>query len=143
LAPDDYHAKFLQSLVEARRTLGNSLIFLDLHIEYCSDPVERRDASQQCKNDFRSWGKSIGKNLMFSVRWWDDKGVGELHPRYLLSEKGGVRLDRGARIPPDLAQQGHDTDVCMLTDDFVKQIESRYNGTYQPLKLKDKLTFRI
>lgn len=143
LAPDDYYVKFMQSLVEARRTRGNSLIFLDLHIEFCSDPDELRDASQRCKNMFQTWGHSIGQNLMVNVYWWDDYGVGELHPRYLLSEKGGVRLDRGARIPPDLAQQNHDTDISMLTDEFVKQIECRYSGTYQPLKLKDKLTFRI
>ena len=142
LAPDPYHGKFVKTLLEARRTIGNNLLYIDLHIEFDSNPAEQRDASVQCENDFRAWGQDIGNNVIFNVYWWEDRGIGELHPRYLLTDRGGVRLDRGARIPPELDKQYHDTDICMLTDDFVREIERRYSGIYQPLMLKHRFSFR-
>lgn len=143
LSPSPAHQNFLRALVAARRTASKGILYLDLHIEFDDDPLKMRDASDKCKSAFRTWAKGLGENLAVALRWWSDDGVGELHPRYLLSERGGVRLDRGAVVPPRLDQQDHDTDVGMLTEDFVKEIERRYSETYQPLQLKGKDCFRI
>ena len=141
--PDSAHKKFVRELIAARRTSTKSILFLDLHIEFDNDPREMRDGSDACVSAFRTWASDIGSNIAINLRWWADDGVGELHPRYLLTERGGVRLDRGAVVPPQLNQQDHDTDVSMLTDHFVKEVERRYSGTYNPLALKKEERFRI
>jgi len=143
LKPDSAHQKFLRALIDARRTASRAVLYLDLHMEFDDDPREMRDGSMACKAAFKAWARGIGDNLIVSLRWWADSGVGELHPRYLLSERGGVRLDRGAVVPPQLDQQDHDTDIGMLAEHFVKEVERRYNGTYRPLDLKEQDTFRI
>ncbi len=143
IKPDLAHKNFLRELVAARRTVSKATLYLDLHMEFDDDPREKRDGSVASKSVFKSWAEDIGENLVFTLHWWTDGGVGELHPRYLLTERGGVRLDRGAVVPPQLDQQDHDTDVSMLTDHFVKMVERRYSGTYQPLALKEKDSFRI
>ncbi len=140
--PDSAHRNFVRELVAARRTAGRSTLFLDLHMEFDDDPREFRDGSPTCKSAFKDWARGIGQNLVVSLYWWEDGGVGELHPRYLITERGGVRLDRGAVVPPQLEQQDHDTDVSMLTEHFVKEVERRYSGTYRPLALKAKDTIR-
>lgn len=143
IKPDRAHKSFLRELVAARRTVSNGLLYLDLHMEFDDDPREKRDGSVASKSAFKSWAGDIGTNLAFTLHWWTDEGVGELHPRYLLTERGGVRLDRGAVVPPQLDQQDHDTDVSMLADHFVKEVERRYSGKYRPLALKDKDSFQI
>jgi hypothetical protein len=143
IKPDPAHKNFLRELVAARRTVSKTTLYLDLHMEFDDDPREKRDGSLASKSVFKSWARDIGENLVFALHWWSDGGVGELHPRYLLTERGGVRLDRGAIVPPQLDQQDHDTDVSMLTDHFVKEVERRYSGTYRPLALKEKDTFCI
>jgi hypothetical protein len=143
IKPDPAHKNFLRELVAVRRTVSKTTLHLDLHMEFDNDPREKRDGSLASKSMFKSWASDIGENIIFTLHWWNDGGVGELHPRYLLTERGGVRLDRGAVVPPQLDQQDHDTDVSMMTDDFVKKVERRYNGTYRPLALKEKDTFRI
>ncbi len=142
IKPDHAHKNFLRELVAARRSVNRSLLYLDLHMEFDDDPREKRDGSLASKAAFRSWANDVGENLVFTLHWWMDGGVGELHPRYLITERGGVRLDRGAVIPPLLDQQDHDTDVSMMTDHFVKEVERRYSGTYRPLALKEKDSFR-
>jgi len=141
--PDGPHKNFVRELIAARRTAVKSILFLDLHIEFDDDPREMRNGSDECIAAFRQWAGGIGDNVAFTLRWWADDGIGELHPRYLLTERGGVRLDRGAVIPPQLNQQDHDTDVSMLTEHFVKEVERRYSGTYNPLALKMEARFRI
>lgn len=141
--PDGAHKNFVRELIAARRTAVKSILFLDLNIEFDDDPHEMRNGSDECISAFRHWANGIGENVAFTLRWWADDGIGELHPRYLLTERGGVRLDRGAVVPPQLNQQDHDTDVSMLTDYFVKEVERRYSGTYNPLALKKEARFRI
>lgn len=143
IKPDDAHKKFLRELVAARRTVSKATLYLDLHMEFDENPRENRDGSLASKSKFKIWAGGIGENLTFALHWWTDGGVGELHPRYLLTERGGVRLDRGAVVPPQLDQQDHDTDVSMLADHFVKEVERRYSGTYRPLALKEKDSFCI
>lgn len=141
--PDNAHLNFVSELISARRTAGNAVLFLDFHIEFDARPAEMRDGSDACKRSFDAWARRVGANLVLSIHWWSDNGLGELHPRYLLTERGGVRLDRGALIPPELGQQDHDTDVSMLADHFIAEVEHRYNGTYHPLELKAKYTIRV
>jgi hypothetical protein len=143
LKPDPAHQKFLSALVDARRTASRAVLYLDLHMEFDDDPRQMRNGSVECKAAFKAWARGIGENLIVSLRWWTDSGVGELHPRYLLSERGGVRLDRGAVVPPQLDQQDHDTDIGMLAEHFVKEVERRYSGTYRPLDLKEQDNFRV
>lgn len=143
IKPNEAHRKFFSALVAARRTVVKTALYLDLHMEFHGDPIELRDGTDTCKAAFKVWAKGIGENLFISLYWWADSGVGELHPRYLITERGGVRLDRGAVVPPQLDQQDHDTDISMLADHFVQEIERRYSGKYQPLKLEAKDSFRI
>lgn len=143
LKPNRAHKNFVRELITARRTANKALLYLDLHIEFDNNPLEMRDGSATCISAFKEWGRGVGENIVFTLHWWTDEGVGELHPRYLITDRGGVRLDRGAVVPPELDKQDHDTDVSMLTEHFVKEVERRYSGTYQPLALKARVSFRV
>lgn len=130
-APDEYFAKFVRKLVERNRELSHRRLYIDIHLEHDSD--QRGDFGVEQINRFRAWVDRLPADLTVSVSWWKDSGVGELHPRYLITERGGVRFDRGFKIPPDHAQQQHDADVLMITDRFIREVERRYSRGYQPL----------
>jgi hypothetical protein len=121
IEPNEANLKFLRALIQTRRTNGFGILYLDLHLEFDAN-APRRDGTEACFREFENWVK--------------------MHPRYLLTDRGGVRLDRGISIPADIVKQNHDTDVVMMTNSFKTIVERRYNGTYEPLKLVSSRKFQ-
>lgn len=132
-APDDYFAKFVKRMVERNREVRHSRLYIDIHLEHETEKLGFLGLQQI--NAFKSWVDSLPKDLTVTVNWWSDSGTGELHPRYLITERGGARFDRGFKIPPVLTQQKHDADVAMMKNDFIKVIENRYKPSYKPMNI--------
>jgi hypothetical protein len=61
------------------------------------------------------------------VRWNDDSSDKELHPRYILTDIGGVRVENGLDEHP-----GAETDVGLLTEDLWKRRLADYHENTSP-----------
>ena len=136
--PDRYFSKFVEELIRCATAVTRKRIYIDVHLESVSNVGV--DASEIFS--FGEWVAQLGTQLTVTVSWWKDQGNGELHPRYLITERAGVRFDRGFKIPSDMDQQNHDTDVIMMTDAMVKEVESRYSATYAPLEMLHREEYR-
>ncbi|TXS92758.1 hypothetical protein FV139_12340 [Parahaliea maris] len=58
--------------------------------------------------------------------WWKDSGKKEVHPRYLMTERAGIRFDRGFNIPSELDAQEGVTDVTMMKPQKLNTEWNRY-----------------
>jgi hypothetical protein len=81
---------------------------------------------------------SVGKRIEFY--WWDDNNTAEIHARYLITEKGGIRFDRGFAEPNVLNQQEADTDVSMMTNSMINSIAPKYNESSSAYRVVGKHT---
>lgn len=135
-APDRYYKQFVEELIRTATEVTKRRLYIDIHLEYRGNVREGEvPAIAACDiAAFKNWVDGLGAQITVTVSWWLDCGNGELHPRYLITERAGVRYDRGFKIPPDLDQQSHDTDVTMMTDAMTREVESRYSTSYVPLR---------
>ena len=78
----------------------------------------------------------VGQQIEFF--WWDDKGTAEIHPRCLVTEKGGIRFDRGIVEPSQFDQREAETDVSMMTIKMSNLISQKYREESSTYKLVDK-----
>jgi hypothetical protein len=134
-SPNAEYKEFVERLVNKKREVGAGKLYIDIHLEH--DEVGEGPLGIAHINNFKHWAKSLPNNLEIKVRWWDDKKSGELHPRYLITERGGARFDRGFRSPDErraAKERENDADICMMTEAFIKEIENRYSEKYQLLK---------
>jgi hypothetical protein len=70
--------------------------------------------------------------------WWDDDGIAEIHPRYLVTEKGGIRFDKGFVEPNIVDQQEAETDVLMMTLKMTASVSQKYREESSPYNVVDK-----
>lgn len=70
----------------------------------------------------------VSAGMSLRVYWWKDDETNELHPRYLVTERGGMRYDRGFIEPNELSEKDSDTDVSMMTQERANEVW----GTYTP-----------
>lgn len=134
-SPSKDYQEFVERIVIRKREVRAGKLYIDIHLEH--DEEREGELGAAHINNFRHWAKSLPDNLEINVRWWDDKKSGELHPRYLITERGGARFDRGFRSPDEhraAKERENDADICMMTEAFIKEIENRYSEKYQPLK---------
>jgi hypothetical protein len=71
--------------------------------------------------------------------WWKDLGKKEVHPRYLMTERAGIRFDRGFNIPSELDAQEGLTDVTMMKPQKLNTEWNRYRPEATVFSLIDKL----
>lgn len=141
-SPNAEYQEFVECLVMKRREISTGKLYIDIHLEH--DEEGEGPLGPAHINNFKHWAKSLPDNLEINVRWWDDNKSGELHPRYLITERGGARLDRGFRSPDERRanrERENDADICMMTEAFIKEIENRYSEKYQPLKCVHRETY--
>jgi hypothetical protein len=130
--PDEHFLKFVKKLVERNREIKNRALYLDIHLEH--DRESKGEVGTFEIRRFKDWVAELPERLVVKVRWWDDERTGELHPRYLITERGGVRFDRGFITPQEYAQRENDADLSMMTEAFIKEVEHRYSEAYEPLR---------
>jgi hypothetical protein len=112
-------------------------VSIQIHASYIQSKVEVDIEREKISLDNYFKTKiSAGKSIEFY--WWDDQGSAEIHPRYLITEKGGIRFDRGFAEPNDFDQQEAETDVAMITTSMVNSISPKYKEDSSPYKIIDK-----
>lgn len=132
--------KYFKTLEEMLRTAGyfeRENVSIQIHASYMHSKVEVDIESE--KFNINKYFKSIipaGKKIEFY--WWNDEGSAEIHPRYLITERGGIRFDRGFAEPNDFNQQESETDVAMMTSNMVNSVTPKYKEDSSPFKVVDK-----
>jgi len=63
------------------------------------------------------------------VYWWKDEDTKEIHPRYLITEKGGIQFDRGFYESPELSAKEGTFPAVVLRQSIVTDIFNRYRTT--------------
>jgi hypothetical protein len=120
-------AKFFRTLEEMLRVADYDMrnVSIQIHASYIHSNKEVDIDSEKHNLDrYLKPRIPLGKSIDFY--WWDDKNTAEIHPRYLITEKGGIRFDRGFAEPNDLDQKEADTDVSMMTNSMVNSIAPKY-----------------
>lgn len=70
----------------------------------------------------------------------DDESIDfDFHARYLLTDKAGLRYDRGFVEPVELEQKEHKTDVVCLDKNSYEVLMSKYCNSDVDIKLVDKV----
>lgn len=114
-----------------------NIVSIQLHTSYKQSNTEVHiEGEKELLNQHYKRIIPIGQQIEFL--WWDDEGTGEIHPRYLITEKGGIRFDRGFVEPAPHEQQEADTDVGMMTSSIVNKITQKYKEDSSSYKVVDK-----
>lgn len=134
--------KFFKTLEEMLRVGdfdGRNNVSVQIHASYKqSDRQVDIDDEKQRLDRYLKPRLSTGKNIDFY--WWNDNDTAEIHPRYLITEKGGIRFDRGFAEPNDFDQREADTDISMMTNSMVNSIAPKYNEASSTYKVEGKHT---
>jgi len=121
--------KFFKTLEEMLRVAGfyeRENVSVQIHASYIHSKVQVDIPSEKIKLD-KHLKPMIPKGKSLDFFWWDDLNTAEIHPRCLITEKGGIDFDRGFAEPNDLDQQEADTKVSMMTKSMVNSIAFKYN----------------
>lgn len=138
-AKDTKFFKTLEEMLRVAGYFGRDNVSVQIHASYIHSKVQVDIASEIIKLDKHL--KNIipaGKSLEFY--WWDDLGTAEIHPRCLITEKGGIDFDRGFAEPNDLNQKEADTKVSMMTKSMVDAIATKYNEASSSYRVVGKHT---
>ena len=81
----------------------------------------------------------VSAGMSFRVYWWKDDETNELHPRYLVTERGGIRYDRGFIEPNELSEKDSETDVSMMTQKRANEVWGTYTSESSKYEVIDSL----
>jgi len=79
-----------------------------------------------------------GKGITFN--WWNDNLSKEIHPRYLLMERAGIRYDRGFQEPHDREEREFTTDISILSVHESNESWKQYSKELSHFKIEKTLT---
>jgi len=88
------------------------------------------------------FGQIIPEGKSITFNWWNDNLTKEIHPRYLLTERGGIRYDRGFQEPHDLEEREHKTDISMMTQQETNESWNQYTEELSHFKIVRTLTLK-
>ncbi|MCX6189670.1 MAG: hypothetical protein NTW54_08735 [Bacteroidetes bacterium] len=137
----EYSKGFIKSLkamlIKADVFGRNNIASLQLHTSY------KRSRTEVCikqeKIEIDKYCKTlipVGQQIEFF--WWNDNETAEIHPRCLVTEKGGIRFDRGIVEPNRIDQREAETDVSMLTTAMATLISQKYREESSTYNVVDK-----
>jgi len=107
----------------------------EYHLQYdYKNPTQTEDFRKYCES---SLSEVLLKGTKISLFRWKKKEKGEgLHARYVLTEKGGIRIDWGL----DTGQKGETTDVSLMDESLWEKRWKEYQETSGTFDLVDKTT---
>jgi len=97
------------------------------------------DIEREKQNFHRYLPAAITKGKSLTVVWWNDNDTKELHPRYLLSERAGIRYDRGFLEPGDISERDTETDVSMMSRKMANEVWNKYRPETSKFKIVDQI----
>lgn len=106
----------------------------EYHLQYDQkNPMTKGEFQEYCE---RSLSGIIPVRAEIYLFRWDILPQGEgIHARYVLTERGGARIDWGL----DAGSDGQTTDVTLLDDALWKQRWNEYQESSKTFELKDKI----
>jgi hypothetical protein len=86
--------------------------------------------------DFQSLSRIIPKNLSVKFIRWKSVHLGEsLHPRYILTDIGGIRIEKGL----DIRLGDDDTDISLLSHTLYMKRLAEYRKETSPFEFEDEI----
>lgn len=110
-------------------------VCFEYHLQYdYRNPMTKDEFQEYCE---RNLSKIIPAGSEMYLSRWDSIPQGEgIHARYVLTERGGVRIDWGL----DTGRGGQTTDVTLMDDCLWKQRWEEYHEPSKTFDLIDKIT---
>jgi len=123
--------KFVCAAINGRENAPD----FEYHLQYdYKNPTQTEDFRKYCEN---SLSEVFLKGTKISLFRWEKKEKGEgIHARYVLTEKGGVRIDWGL----DTGPEGETTDVSLMDESLWEKRWKNYQETSKTFHLVDKTT---
>lgn len=119
----------------------NNLKKVLIYVAFSTDPRCRIDVQNSYQVLLKKW---IDKGIEFEVfRLQDNALKFDFHARYLLTDVGGLRYDRGFVEPNDFDKKEQETDVVCLESETNKVLKAQYIEGLAPNNLVDKLLLTI
>ena len=107
----------------------------EYHFQYDHEnPTQTEDFRKYCENNL---SRVLSKGTKICLFRWKKKEKGEgIHARYVLTEKGGVKIDWGL----DTGPEGVTTDVSLMDESLWEKRWKDYQETSETFDLIDKIT---
>jgi hypothetical protein len=126
--------KTLRRFMEISLTGRFSSVNFEYHIQYDhKNPMKRDEFKEYCERNLSGIIPTGSEIYLFR---WDSIHQGEgIHARYVLTERGGVRIDWGL----DTGSEGQTTDITLMDDSLWKQRWDEYQESSRTFDFKDKI----
>lgn len=135
--PKEKCIKVLNEMLSISESGKNKINKVSVFVAFSKDPRSHEDVITSYKLLLNQW---IEKGIEFNVsRLQDDALDFDFHARYLLTDKGGLRYDRGFVEPNDHSVREQETDIGCMEAQTIKGLKAQYIESLEPKYLVDKL----
>jgi hypothetical protein len=130
--------KVLTEMITLSKSTGCGITDVIIHISYSKDPK----ALANLKSDYKELlDVCFSDGLTLTINRWRDGDIDlDIHARYLITDNGGIRYDRGFVEPNDQAQKAMNTDVICMESAMVENVLSDFLISISDDRLVDTLT---
>jgi hypothetical protein len=129
--------KVLNELLLVAEIGKNNLKKVSIFMAFSKDPRSHNESKSSYQDLLKQW---TDKGIVFEItRLRDDALQDDFHARYLLTDNGGLRYDRGFVEPNDHAKREQWTDVVCLESETNKDLKAQYIDNLEPQYIVDKL----
>ena len=136
LSPSRKHVGALWRILENSRWEERGVSRVELHLRFDDRRSPSTDEfSVQCERAFSEWSLRYPGFRVF--RWTHDRLPEDFHARYLLTDVGGIRFDRGFEEPNDVDERRAKVDVAVLSARVYGELWSYFQRNSSPLRLVD------
>jgi len=131
---DRFRASF-KSLVEIIDDECVDLNRFEIHLGVASKPVDRDPVGEFLRYNEQKLSPLLSDGMQVLLyRWENIPQSDRMHPRYILTDLGGIRYDFGLDAPNE---EGQTTDVQLLTPKIYERRWADYQIGTSPFKLHD------
>jgi len=137
--PQQSRIKVLDALVALITSSEASQLPISIHIAQSKCPVH---AGQFIEDAFRNGLRDYCGSVSLKIYRWDDAVLEfDMHARYLLTDLGGMRYDRGFVEPPEHDKREMLTDVSCLASNVVDELLNQFEPEKFSNHLVDVIEF--
>lgn len=134
--PRVQNIRVLEALCQVTGKDENTWGKVDIHCSYTKSGEEDPNI---LKVEYQKLLRAVGESRWeCHIHRWEDSGLkGDLHERYLITDRGGLRYGRGFFEPREYVVRETLTDVLCIDVEKVKRIRNTFNKENDLLKLRD------